>query len=134
MKKILIVALAAVFCAAFTFAGCSASNGSSASQSAAASQSAQDDQILAVKGEITEITVNGDTTSVTVSNGSEDAAYQTLVLNITDDTPIEINGKTDDYDDGMLKIGDSVEAYLSSNSPVTASEPPIATPNRVVVI
>ncbi|MEG0784636.1 MAG: hypothetical protein RR389_04345, partial [Christensenella sp.] len=73
-------------------------------------------------------------TSITV-NGSEidsQASYKLMVLNVSDKTPVVIDSKTENYTDGTLLIGDNVEVYLSPNTPVTASEPPMANPDKIV--
>ena len=129
MKKNLIATFAAVFTAVLILAGCASSPAAQPSQTSA------DEMILAAKGEVTAIeTLDGNTKITVDGSGIEsDATYPLLILNMTDKTPVEANGETKDYTDGSLQVGDIVEVYLSPTTPVTASEPPMATPDRIAV-
>lgn len=128
MKKSLFGILAVAVCSIFIFAGC-------APAPAADSAAPGGALILGAKGEITDIVTRDGNTSITVdgSNTDSDATYQLLIANMTNKIPVEIDGKQQDYAEGMLNIGDEVEIYLGEGNPVTASEPPMATPDKVVV-
>lgn len=129
MKKGLPGTLALAVCSLFIFAGCAPA------AQPAPSVSAGDDLILAVAGTVTDITNADGTTSITVdgSNTQTDATYQSMILHTTDKTPVEKDGTTGTYTEGAIGIGDTVEAYFSASAPITASEPPQGTPDKIVV-
>lgn len=133
MKKSLIGLLAVALCSAFIFAGCAPMP---AAQSPAASQAPGNVTILVAKGEITDITAKDGNTSITVDgSGTEsEATYNLFVANVTEKTPVQIDGKESSYTSGSFKVGDKVEIYLNENAPVTASEPPTGTPERIVLV
>ena len=91
--------------------------------------------MLAAAGTVTDITTANGTASITVdgSNAESGAAYQSMILHMTDQTPVEKDGVTGVYEEGAVNIGDTVKAYFSASTPVTASEPPQGTPDKLVV-
>lgn len=130
MKKGFFGAMAFVVCSLFVFAGCSPAAGPSASAPA------DNDLILAAAGTVTDITTVDGTTSITVdgSGTNSGATYQSMILHITDKTPVEKDGETATYTADSINVGDTVEAYFTASTPVTASEPPQGTPDKIVVI
>ncbi|MEG2188393.1 MAG: hypothetical protein RRY08_01035 [Christensenella sp.] len=123
MKKGLLGAFIIALCSIFVFVGC------------APAAPAGDDLVLAVSGTVSEIQTTDGNTSITVDGSEIDsqASYKLMVLNVSDKTPVVIDSKAENYTDGTLLIGDNVEVYLSPNTPVTASEPPMANPDKIVV-
>ncbi len=135
-KRNLIGILATALCSIFVFAGCApAAPAATEAPSASSSAAPGGALILGAKGEITEITSANGTTSLTVNGGGieSEATYNLLIANMTDNVVVEIDGKQENFSDGMLGVGDIVEIYLGEGNPVTASEPPMATPDKVVV-
>lgn len=129
MKKKLPGILAVAICSVFIFAGC-------APAPAAESQAPQGELVLAITGEITSVESENGNTSITVDAGASgsDSTYQLMVLNVNGNTPIEENGQSASYKEGSLTVGDAIEVYLAPNTPVTASEPPMANPDKIVLI
>ena len=128
MKKNTLGTLALVFGSLFILAACAAAPPS-------VSETEGDELMLAAKGEITNIETNGDTTSITVdgSNIKSNAAYRLLIAHLQNETPVIKDGNASAYTDGLLHVGDQVAVYLTPNAPVTASEPPQATPEKIVI-
>ncbi|MEA5003873.1 MAG: hypothetical protein VB081_10275 [Christensenella sp.] len=128
MKKSILGTLAIAVCSVFLLSACTPAPVPSAAPS-------EDELVLAAKGEITNIATSGDTTSITVdgTDTKSDASYKILVAHLSTETPLIENGNVSAYTDGALSRGDEVEIYLSPLTPVTASEPPQATPVKVVV-
>ena len=125
MKKGLFGTLALAVCSLFVLAGCSAAKPSAPA----------DGLVLAAAGIVTDITTADGTTSITVdgSNTDSGATYQSMILHTTDKTPVERDGETVMYEDGSINVGDAIEAYFAASTPVTASEPPQGTPDKIVV-
>lgn len=128
MKKNILGTLAIAFGSIFIFAACTAVPASSP-------QTESSDLILAAKGEITNIETDGDTASLTIdgSGVESDAVYQLLIVHPTNETPLIENGNASAYEPASLQVGDKIAVFLSPNAPVTASEPPQATPEKIVV-
>ncbi|BDF58580.1 hypothetical protein CE91St36_13970 [Christensenellaceae bacterium] len=128
MKKNILGTLAIAFGSIFIFAACTA-------VPASPPQTESSDLILAAKGEITNIETDGDTASLTIdgSGVESDAAYQLLIVHPTNETPLIENGNASAYEPASLQVGDKIAVFLSPNAPVTASEPPQATPEKIVV-
>ena len=127
MKKLLLGALALTVCSLFLFAGCAPSS---------APSDTDEELTLTAAGTVTDIVSSEDgTASITVdgSGMESDAVYQLMILHVANGTVVEADGKTDTYRDGMIKVGDTVEAYFLPTAPVTASEPPQGTPEKIVV-
>lgn len=129
MKKSLLGTLALAICSLFVLAGCSPAPEPSVSASPS------DDLILAVTGTVTDITMADGTTSITVDGSDTDsgATYQSMILHLTDQTPVEKDGGTSSYQEGTIHVGDTVEAYFLASTPVTASEPPQGSPDKLIV-
>ncbi len=128
MKKSILGTLAIAVCSVFLLAACAPAPAPDVTPS-------EDDLVLAAKGEITNIEASGNTTSITVdgTDKQSSATYPVLLAHLSGETPIMDGGNVSAYTDGALGLGDDVEIYLSSLTPVTASEPPQATPVKVVV-
>ena len=133
MKKSFIGIAALAVCSIFIFMGCAPA--APATQPEPSPSPSGDGLVLAAKGEITDIAANDGGTSITVdgSNTESGATYQLLIANMTDKVPVVSDGEQENYADGSLNVGDTVEIYLNETTPVTASEPPMATPEKVVV-
>lgn len=130
MKKSFLGILAVTVSSLFLFAGC-------APAPASESPVPTEDLILAITGEVTEVVPSDDVTQITVDagkDGSSQSNYTLMILNVDKNVPVTLDGQTENFKEGAVSVGDAIEVYLSPTTPVTASEPPQATPDSIVIV
>lgn len=130
MKKSFLGILAVTVSSLFLLAGC-------APAPASESPVPTEDLILAITGEVTEVVPSDDVTQITVDagkDGSSQSNYSLMILNVDKNVPVTLDGQTENFKEGAISVGDAIEVYLSPTTPVTASEPPQATPVSIVIV